>query len=154
MSAGIVACMDVKPQHTYGVYRTTVMGTPLMGTAGLLEGLQQWLDTSPSVRSGVTSIAFDSSCPLVIRSLTNPPCSNTMNDTNTTVGQVINTTVGTIINKAAINNTTAYASILGRQDVSINMLMAAMVAELFVLVAVVMLVTVIVQCVLRSRCVM
>lgn len=77
-----------------------------------------------------------------------------MNDTNTTVGQVINTTVGTIINKAAINNTTAYASILGRQDVSINMLMAAMVAELFVLVAVVMLVTVIVQCVLRSRCVM
>eukprot|EP00731_Ephydatia_muelleri_P019134 Em0011g1174a len=27
LSAGIVACMDVKPQHTYGVYRTTVMGT-------------------------------------------------------------------------------------------------------------------------------
>ena len=144
-----VVCVGVRPQHTYGVYKSAVMGTVLMGTGDLLEGLQQWLDTSPSVRSGVTYISFDSSCPLLIHSLTDSPCSNTMNDT---AGPVINTT---IINKAAMNNTTVHVLLpaAGRQDVSINVLIAAMVAELLVLVAMVMMVTVIVLCVLRSRCV-
>ena len=140
-------CSHTKTGQAYGVYRSTLSGTATQSVRILLEGLQQWLNTHPYVRSGITNIAFDRTCPLEVSIGEDPLCSGVY---PTPAAYSPNVT------EPVINKTSGYTLIPPsvRQEAScitLYMLIAAMVAELLVLVAIVMLATVIALCLVRNR---